>query len=191
MIQTFDYTILSFLHQLAVATGGALTPVFRAISFLVDGDKGYPLIILGLILTIIPKTRKLGWAVLVGMLVSWLFTSQLVKPLVARLRPYQSGSVDYEAWWAYAGSVAEKEFSFPSGHATVSTAFFSALYFTSRKKVALWGFLVAFLVCVSRNYLMVHYPTDVLGGFLVGLAGGYLASVLITKIYEKRKVPSV
>jgi undecaprenyl-diphosphatase len=69
--------------------------------------------------------------------------------------------------------------SFPSGHATSSFIVYGVLaYIVSRLapqrsvRIAIWSAAVAMIVLVgfSRMYLGVHYPTDVVGGFLVGLA---------------------
>jgi magnesium-transporting ATPase (P-type)/membrane-associated phospholipid phosphatase len=76
---------------------------------------------------------------------------------------------------------------FPSGHATQSTAVFGALaYIVAERlsdwddKVRVWAVAVggAFLVGVSRVYLGVHWPTDVIGGW--ALAGAWLAFLFTT-----------
>lgn len=74
--------------------------------------------------------------------------------------------------------VIESMYSFPSGHAMNSFVFFAALtYFIflqmkNRKRGLLFSFLAAVLVLligISRVYLGVHYPSDVVAGFLAGL----------------------
>ena len=87
--------------------------------------------------------------------------------------------------------IKETGFSFPSGHAMVSTAFYGYLFYliyhsSLPKKVrvlALFGFaLLTFLIGISRIYLGVHFASDVLAGFALGLA--YLI-LFITFFYEK------
>ena len=72
--------------------------------------------------------------------------------------------------------VAETGFSFPSGHATMSTVFF--LFLASllskkypKRKIASYtiAIILITIVSLSRLYLQVHYLTDVLGGIFIGL----------------------
>ncbi len=62
-------------------------------------------------------------------------------------------------------------YAFPSGHAQGSTVFWGQLSLETRKRwVAVAGIVIIALVSLSRLYLNVHWPIDVLGGFLIGLA---------------------
>jgi len=80
--------------------------------------------------------------------------------------------------------------SFPSNHALNNFAiavFFSMIY--PNYKIAL--FLTAFLIAISRVYLGVHYPSDIIGGALIGSGFGYLFAklygIVIKKIESKSK----
>ena len=74
--------------------------------------------------------------------------------------------------------LTEHGFSFPSGHAMANAAFglgLALVFWRSRAgwPLALFGMFWAVLVGVSRNYLGVHYPSDVLAGFLASTAWVY------------------
>jgi undecaprenyl-diphosphatase len=74
-------------------------------------------------------------------------------------------------------------FSFPSNHAlnNFAAAVFLLRLFPAYK----WIFLiVATLISISRIYLGVHYPSDVIGGALIGVAFGYLFSIGALKLEE-------
>ena len=79
-----------------------------------------------------------------------------------------------------------KDYSFPSGHTAASFASVSALYFAGRKRMAAGALIVSVLIAFSRMYLYVHYPTDVLGGLIIGLLCGWIADMIIQKVMEKR-----
>jgi undecaprenyl-diphosphatase len=72
-------------------------------------------------------------------------------------------------------------FSFPSGHATTSFAIASIIGHLFRSG-AVPAFLLAFLVAFSRIYVGVHYPSDVLGGAVVGGATGGVILLLHARI---------
>lgn len=88
-----------------------------------------------------------------------------------------------------------KSLSFPSGHATMSSVVYltqGALFakVQTNKKIRIYTLMVAlvlvFLIGTSRVYLGVHYPTDVLAGWSVGLAWASLCWIAV-KYFQKRK----
>ena len=79
------------------------------------------------------------------------------------------------------------DFSFPSGHTAASFAAVGALLFSGEKKLWKPVFVLAVLIAFSRLYLYVHYPTDILGGIVVGNVSGYVGYRIICKLEQWKK----
>lgn len=179
----FDRAILQFYHGMAEIMEGIATPILWFISFL--GEAGIGLIILGAVMLCFKKTRKSGWTVLIALLFGTLLTNETIKPLVLRLRPFQSGVQEYVDWWQFVGAMEVGQYSFPSGHTTSAVAAMLALAVTLRKKW-IWCPAMVFIVLtgMSRNYFMVHYPTDIIGGAVSGAIAAALAIWLVGAVYQ-------
>ncbi len=177
----FDNSILGFWHSLAEVAGGFFTPFMNVISFF--GAKGLCMIAISVILCLFKRTRKCGVAALIGILFGFITTNLIIKNLVARARPYTRA--EYQGWWQLVGAPTESEYSFPSGHTTVATDALVAMFIVSKKKSVSWLLLLApVLMGISRNYLMVHYPTDVIGGIIVGSIAAVCSALLINYLYR-------
>lgn len=132
------------------------------------GDSGIIWIVLSIVLLLIPKTRKSGAVMVVALVVDVLLCNIVLKNLVARTRPYDVNTGVHLL-------VAKlHDYSFPSGHTAASFASVTALYLAGEKKLWKFALVLACLIAISRLYLYVHYPTDVLGGILFGVISGYL-----------------
>ena len=125
------------------------------------GDAGWFWIILGIVLLIPKKTRKAGIAALAALAIGALITNVALKNIIARIRPYEV----VEGLKLLIEP--QSDFSFPSGHTCASIGAALAMYpFLERK----WGFplvILAVLISLSRLYVGVHYPTDVLSEAVV------------------------
>ncbi len=186
--ESFDFEILRIFHEIALSAGSVLTPIANILDLL--GEVSWFTLLIGVALLLFNKARKGGAAMLISALIGTLFTNILIKNFVARPRPYVSG---YEAWWNTVGSPTQSEFSFPSGHATAVIATMTALclFLLIDAKKHRWliapAAVYAAAMCASRNYLMVHYPTDVICGIIVGSVSavlGYLLARLLFKIID-------
>lgn len=137
-------------------------------------------ILLALILLCFKKTRKAGMAMGIAMACGYLIGNMGMKNLFARTRPYDMTEVEL--------LVAKlHDFSFPSGHTLVSFEAATALTVYHRR----WGIaalVLATVIALSRLYLFVHYPTDVLAGALLGVGIGLAACWVTNRLWDRKKV---
>ncbi len=176
----FDNVILSLLHNLALSAGDVFTPLFKGISLL--AEKGILFIIIAIVFMMFRKTRKLGICMFGAIACGAIITNFVFKDFIARPRPFIANET-YKLWWEAAGAVLEDGFSFPSGHATATMAAMTAVFLCCNKKYSWIGFIFVILMGISRNYLMVHYPSDILGGVISGLIGAVIAYYITKLIY--------
>ena len=144
------------------------------------GDAGIIWIILTVIFLVMPKTRRTGSIMLAALIVQTILCNVILKNLFARTRPYDVNTTIQLL------IPKLKDFSFPSGHTSASFTIVSALYFA---KDSLWkpALVLACLIAVSRLYLYVHYPTDVIGGLVLGILSGYAGYRVVDFIEKQRK----
>lgn len=143
------------------------------------GNAGIFWIILTVLFLLIPKMRKTGVVMAAALIIDLLLCNVLLKNLVARTRPYDVNA-------GIQLLVAKlRDYSFPSGHTAASFASATALYFAGEKKLWKPALVLACLIAVSRLYLYVHYPTDVLGGVVIGIIAGYLGYRLVKVLEDK------
>lgn len=183
---SFDHSILAFFHWLATTCGDILTPVFKVITF--TGEGGWLFIVIALALLMFAKTRRSGVSMALAIILGAVVTNVLLKNIVARPRPYEMVA-DFRTWWEYMGSIVMSDKSFPSGHTNIASTAIVGLWLSfSGKKRAIWAsplFIFIILMGMSRLYLVVHYPTDVIGGLIFGSLCGVLAYFLTNYIYRK------
>lgn len=94
--------------------------------------------------------------------------------------------------------ITQSGHSFPSGHAVTSMAFYGLLFFlvqtqVENKKLAkalsVVLFLLTFLIGISRIYLGVHFPTDILAGWAEGIFVATAVYMLLARFLPKEKEP--
>lgn len=178
----FDSAILGAIHSFAVATNGFFTPFMYAVTCLANDGLG--MILLGLVLLLFRRTRKVGVCVLGAIIVGALITNVTLKPLVMRPRPYADETRVIHEWWVWIGSHKESIRSFPSGHTTSAMAAMTAIFLTTNKKYSWTAFLFALLMGFTRMYFVVHYPTDIIGGLLAGGIGALIAYFPIAYLWR-------
>ena len=182
-ILRFDSSILLWIQD--NLRGDFLTPIMKVITHL--GDKGIFWIVLTLALLIYRKTRPLGVICAVSMVIGLVVTNLIIKNLVARIRPYDIQNPLFQRLVLIVGP--EHDYSFPSGHATNSLACAWVLFRRAPRKWGVAALVMAILISLSRLYVGIHYPTDVIAGVLIGIGSACLAMWLVPKL--ERKFPDL
>ena len=190
----FDHAILKFYHELATSADVICRPLSEALAFLGDGAMLF--FVMAAIFLLFASTRRSGICMAISIGLASLITNVTVKPLVARPRPYASGVADFVEWWEYVGAHTHSEYSFPSGHTTSAMAAMLALCLCicifngkeNNKKyrwVMIPAALCVILMGASRNYIMVHYPSDIIGGMIAGAIGALWGYFLISFVFKR------
>lgn len=156
LIQSIDASILFFVQD------NLRTEVLNGImSFFTHlGDAGLIWIAMGIALMCVKKYRSCGFTILFCLGLCFLVNNIAIKNIVNRARPYET----LEGLRVLVSLPGDS--SFPSGH---SCASFAGAYAVTRCfKKGGWIYILAALIALSRIYVGVHYPTDVLAGAIVG-----------------------
>ena len=138
-------------------------------------------IVLCVLLICFGKTRKTGVTAALSLLSGFLITNLLIKNAVARPRPFNTYTQIIPL------ITGPKDYSFPSGHTCAS---FAVALVCLRMLPGKWGILTVILagmIAFSRLYLGVHYPGDVLAGFLVALITSTVACRLMQRTFPPEK----
>lgn len=150
-----------------------LNPIVNFITNL--GNAGWFWLALLIVMLFFQKTRKAGITGLIAVLIGFIITNVCLKNLVARVRPYEIiEGLEY---------ITKKpsDWSFPSGHSTASMAASVVLFCRLPKKYGVPALVLGILISLSRLYVGVHYPTDVLVGMLVGCFGAFMAMKIMDR----------
>lgn len=181
-----DIQILQWVHEVFHAQTW-LNYVMKYVTYI--GEFGAGAILCAIVLFLIKKTRWAGVAVALALVFDILIVNVILKLSVNRPRPWQTyPELGFQEFHNAINVREPSDSSFPSGH---TAALFSAagaliLYYKAKGLPALG---VALLVAISRIYLCMRYPTDVLGGMLIGFAcgvAGYFAMKHIRKFILKK-----
>ncbi len=113
-----------------------------------------------------------------ALIISVLFTDVTIKQFIQRARPITEYPITNPL------IKIPTTFSFPSGHTSSSFAAAWVLYRSMDKYNVLYLILAA-SIAFSRMYLYVHYPSDIVGGILVGIISATLSMVLVNKYTKK------
>lgn len=173
-IQNIDFSILIWIQEnIRCAFLDVVLPFITRLC-----NNGEIWILIGVVLLFFKKYRKFGVFVLVGMLLGSLIGNEILKPIIARPRPCHI----YEMLPEMLVDIP-KSYSFPSGH-TTSSVISATVLIMANKKFSFFAVPLAFLIAFSRMYLFVHFPTDILGGIVLGVLIGLFTVFFGNKLWE-------
>ena len=173
-LQNFDWSVLYWMQDnIRAAWLDGFMSVFTLL-----GEAGIIWIVCAAALLFFRKHRRTGVLTLLGLLLGVIVCNLLLKNIVARPRPFM---LDPSVVLAVA---PPSEWSFPSGHAS-SAAAAAAVLMLGNRRLGIPACAVGLLMCFSRMYLFVHFPTDILGGILVGACLGCAAYFGGGRLYDK------
>ena len=153
------------------------------IGFTRSGEFGLIWIVITVLLLLFKKTRRAGLCSALALIASLCVTNFFLKNYVARIRPYEV----VQGLNSLVGPVGE--WSFPSGHASSSFAAAIAIYKSRPKRLGVPCVILAVLMCLSRLYIGVHYPSDVIGGAVIGgLLGLVIFWIFGEKDYKRKAI---
>ena len=169
-----EFSILYFIQGLH---SDILDKVMLMLTDIV-GSYGYLWIAVGVVLCLFNKTRKCGFAVLLSYILVFLIGQYALKDVIARIRPC---NIDDTVELLVS---RPKSFSCPSTHSAWSFGGAMVIWYYFRK-AGIFATVFALIVGFSRLYLFVHFPTDVLLGFVLGAVCAFASDKIINLIFKK------
>ena len=169
-ITSIDFTVLDRLQDMLSC--GFLDSVMPVITKL--GSKGLIWLVIAFVMMCTRQYRKCGIVMVISLIAGVLIGNLFLKNIIARPRPCWINE-DFHMLIGVPG-----DYSFPSGH-TLSSAACATVLTLENRKFAYGAVPLAALIAFSRLYLYVHFPTDIIGGALIGIAIGYTTFRLAKK----------
>jgi len=189
--ESFDQSIISFFAQ---NVGDPTLDIIM--QYITESGEVLWMLAFGILMLIIPKTRRIGITLMILIVISTLLTGY-IKCGIDRERPdfeYEGApfpveiSRDTYALFCEGGYYA----SYPSGHAARSMIVAIILGYVLSERFprgAYLLFLYPVMISISRLYVLQHFPMDVIGGAVIGimLAGVMAKRTKLYKIFDKSK----
>ena len=176
MIEIFkkvDNTILRWINvKFRNKTFDKIMPIITS-----AGNLGIIWIVISVLLITKKDYRVLGQTILIALVNTTIIGEGIIKNIVKRKRPFY-GDDDKELLIS-----RPITYSFPSGH-TASSFAVATVFIKTDNAASLEIMLLACLIAFSRIYLGVHYPSDVIGGGIIGTLCGLITVMLfMSKFY--------
>ena len=185
-----------------------LTPIMKIITLF--GEDGIFWILVCLVLILFRRTRRLGIICSLSLLLTFITCNLILKPAVDRIRPW----VTFQMVNALLPPPGDA--SFPSGHSANSMGLTWAMFLATMPvktasgrsyedakclgwkgeglsprimhRISIALVMLSVLVGVSRLYLGMHYPSDVVCGLLLGMIAAAIVYRLILRMEEKHGI---
>jgi len=189
--ESFDQSVTSFFSQ---NVGNPQLDILM--QYVTESGDVFNMLLFGIVMLIIPKTRRIGITLMILIVLSTLLTGY-IKCGIDRDRP----DFDYEGV-EFPVEISRDTFalfceggydaSYPSGHAARAMIFGIILGYALSERFprgAYLLFLYPVMISLSRIYVLQHYPMDVVGGTVIGimLAGVMANRTKLYKIFDKSK----
>ena len=177
MIQQIDFAVLDWIQaNLRCTFLDFMMPVISLYA-----QYGILFICTGIVMLMIRSRRICGAAVLAGLVSGGIIGNLCLKNLIARSRPCWINT-DINMLVA-----VPRDYSFPSGH-TMHSFIVATVLMRYDKRLGIPAFVMAFLVGISRMYLYVHFPTDVLVGGVLGVVIGIGVVVIFDRVHPATSI---
>jgi len=183
----FDYAVMSLVQSVYAWGGELFDKIFIFATFL--GEEMFVIIALMSVYWCIDK--KMGEYLLFAQFCSLSFNG-IFKDIIRRPRPFLTERfqdlryVEVDTLLVNTTELSSS-FSFPSGHSQTAGALYcGAAVWKKNKKIWTASIFITLMVMISRVYLGVHYPTDVIAGGIIGVVVAIICALLFRRFYDKR-----
>lgn len=177
IIQELDFMVLNYIRE--NLRSGFLDNIMPLVTML--GNMGIFWVAVALIISAKAKYRRCSITMLIGMVAGVVIGNLIIKNIIQRDRPCWINEIENML------IANPQDFSFPSGH-TMSSFIAATILVHYDKRLGIPSFGVAILIAFSRLYLYVHFPSDIVGGALLGIAiAGMTISATDKYIFNRRK----
>lgn len=173
----FEWQILEFFNNIANS--------FFNLLFMLISEFGAGEIVFGIVIFIYYLYDKnLAKKIMIALSTSLVFNG-IFKSLFMAKRPFQFEDKGYLKKFQNSSDGATGS-SFPSGHSQNAGAFFTSIFMNFKKKwIKIFSICMAILVPISRLYLGVHFPGDVVIGLILGISIAIIMNLVYPKLENK------
>ncbi|HOK35476.1 MAG TPA: phosphatase PAP2 family protein [Candidatus Pacearchaeota archaeon] len=171
-----DFSIFQFINQFA-----GRWVLLDAIGIFFANYSGYVLaaILVGFLFF---GNRKRNFQMTIEAFLAAIFSRFVVVNIIRAIYPKSRPFVNHQVYLL----IRETGNSFPSGHASFFFALSFTVYFFN-KKLGIAFLIISFLMGIARIFVGVHYPSDILGGILVGYFSAWLVNKYSQKFLSKHQ----